>query len=253
MMKGIKITIMIVCMLSLLVFEGFTPIRAYAQEPNYLPRQIKYQGVLQDEQGRVFRGKRQVTFSIYESEKGRRPLWNETQVVNFIKGRFTVILGAINPVNLSEAKPYYLGVHVDSYQEILPRQILVSEVHIGSGGRTISAGEDLTTDEIMLLELLKKLGGSSSQGPSGPPGPPGPSGPPGPPGDGGGSSKKGGYFIVPVSQLQSLQRSCSSSDGPYKSFLACNNACQQWCANKGYTGGTMVGWDGKNGACTCIP
>ena len=251
MMKEIKIAIMIVWVLSLLVLTGFTSIIAYAQEPNYLPRQIKYQGVLKDGQGRVFRGKKQVTFSIYGSEEARRPLWNETQVVNFTKGRFTVILGAINPIILSEAKPFYLGIQVDSRQEILPRQILVSEVRVGSGTRSI--GGDLTADEIMLLELLKKLGGSGLQGPPGPRGPQGPQGPQGPPGDGGGSSKKGGYFIVPASQLQSLQRACSRSDGPYKNFLACNNACQQWCANRGYTGGTMVGWDGNNGACTCIP
>lgn len=91
-----------------------------------IPRQITYQGVLlgSDEQP-VAEGQYKLTFKIY-NEAGTE-LWSEVHNQVWIGGGlFQVFLGSVNPINLTFNVPYFLGIQVDSDQELEPRMLLSS-------------------------------------------------------------------------------------------------------------------------------
>jgi hypothetical protein len=91
------------------------------------PRLISYQGVLKDAGGQVMPdGTYTFFFTLYEAQVGGAALWDETQQqVEVRKGIFNVILGSVNPLTLPFDKQYWLGVRVNTSNE-LPRVQLTS-------------------------------------------------------------------------------------------------------------------------------
>ncbi len=87
-----------------------------------IPQTMSYQGVLTDTNGNAIPdGAHNFVFRIYEQESGGSPIWEEAQVAQTSAGLFEVVLGRLNPLNLSFDKPYFLGVSVDGGQEMAPR------------------------------------------------------------------------------------------------------------------------------------
>ncbi len=94
-----------------------------------VPQKINYQGYLTDAAGNPVDGSLSMTFAIYEAATGGSALWSETRTVTVDNGRYSVNLGAVNPLNLTEAKPYYLGVQVGTDPEMTPRKELTSAMY----------------------------------------------------------------------------------------------------------------------------
>lgn len=95
-----------------------------------------------------------MTFAIYDQAMGGTALWNETLTVDVDHGKYSVILGKTDPIDLPDAKPYWLGITVGTDDEMIPR-----------------------------VEMTSVMYSLFPEGQQGPPGPAGPPGPPGPKGD----------------------------------------------------------------------
>lgn len=99
--------------------------------PKSVPGAMNYQGVLRDNQGNVIKsGEYTLTFNIYDVESGGQPLYTEKQTGVIVRdGRFGVTLGYAAPLPaklFTAGKDRFVGVTVDPYQEMLPRQRLGS-------------------------------------------------------------------------------------------------------------------------------
>ncbi|HEX9659023.1 MAG TPA: hypothetical protein VGA18_01945, partial [Rhodothermales bacterium] len=85
------------------------------------PGEIGHQGILTDSLGNpIVEGVFQLTFSLHDHETDGAVLWSEDQAVTVEEGLFTVLLGAVTPIDLSFDKPYWLSVQVDG-DELDPR------------------------------------------------------------------------------------------------------------------------------------
>lgn len=95
-----------------------------------VPQTINYQGYLTNASGTPVTGTADIVFSIYDVSSGGSSLWTETQSgVPVDKGVYSVILGSATPITLSFDAQYYLGVKVDSDDEMTPRQQLTSAAY----------------------------------------------------------------------------------------------------------------------------
>jgi formylglycine-generating enzyme required for sulfatase activity len=109
---------LLICLLGMLLF--IMPATGYSAQPETM----NYQGYLEDALGAVDRTV-QMTFSIYSAPEGGAPVWTETQDVVVNNGVYNVILGAINPLTAAHLlydTQYYLGVTVETDEEMTPRQ-----------------------------------------------------------------------------------------------------------------------------------
>ncbi|MDH7514334.1 MAG: hypothetical protein QHI48_00460 [Bacteroidota bacterium] len=94
-----------------------------------IPSTMNYQGYLTDLAGAPYNGVETITFSFYTVQAGGTPIWTEVQDVPVIKGLFTVVLGAINPLTLPFDQQYYLGIRVGADLELAPRVRLTSSAY----------------------------------------------------------------------------------------------------------------------------
>ena len=70
-----------------------------------------------------------MTFGIYDTVSGGAALWNEMQNVTVSEGRYSVSLGVVTPIALTEAKPYWLGVKIGSDPEMTPRKEMTGTIY----------------------------------------------------------------------------------------------------------------------------
>jgi hypothetical protein len=93
-----------------------------------IPRQISYQGLLADVNGKpAADGTHMLQFRIYEAESGGAPVWKETHdQVQVSGGVFSVYLGSVRGLALKFDKPYWLGISVGNDPELIPRLKLSS-------------------------------------------------------------------------------------------------------------------------------
>jgi hypothetical protein len=89
---------------------------------------IAFQGVLKGAKGEALKdGTRVVTFSIYATAGGVRPLWQEVQKVTITDGLFSTLLGRSTPITaktFAGVPETYLGVTVEGDTEMTPRMRL---------------------------------------------------------------------------------------------------------------------------------
>lgn len=92
------------------------------------PATTSYQGILSDSLGNaVPNGSYTFVFNLYTVPTGGGPLWNETQGgITVSAGRFSVLLGAVNPVVTALDQPLWLGIAVNGGPEMSPRVPLAS-------------------------------------------------------------------------------------------------------------------------------
>jgi len=125
--------------LAAFLLQCSAPYTAHAQQQNTaadststaVPRLIKFDGTLLNEQGHLMKGPVGVTFALYAQQSGGAALWMETQNVELdTSGNYSVLLGAASasgvPMDLfasSEAR--WLGVQAERQPE-QPRTLLVS-------------------------------------------------------------------------------------------------------------------------------
>ena len=92
-----------------------------------IPQTISYQGRLQDANGDLAYGTRDLTFRIYDVESGGVALWTEAHTaIPVSKGVFGVTLGSVTTLNLPFDKQYWLSVQVNTDPEIITRIRLAS-------------------------------------------------------------------------------------------------------------------------------
>ncbi len=94
-----------------------------------VPRTISYQGILTDISGNpVPDGNKNISVNLYANITGGSPIFSESQSVTVIKGRYTLIIGGVNPIppNLSFNNGYFLSVSIDGGSELAPRTALTS-------------------------------------------------------------------------------------------------------------------------------
>ncbi len=116
-------------MTSLMVIVFMLPLMSSAE----VPQQINYQGYLADPgTGDPANGAYDMTFSIYDVASGTdTALWSEAQInVDVVNGVFNVQIGQVpfptGLFNLSTGEERYLGVQVDSDEEMTPRQLITA-------------------------------------------------------------------------------------------------------------------------------
>jgi hypothetical protein len=88
---------------------------AQAGLPSGVPRLVKFSGVLKDASGHLLEGTLGVSFAVYADSTGSTALWEETQNVQFLQGRYTVFLGQGRSTGIpaeifSSGQPRWLGV-----------------------------------------------------------------------------------------------------------------------------------------------
>ena len=71
-------------------------------------------------------GSYDITFKLYTTDAGGTPIWTEVQSVNMIGGVYSVVLGAVNPLNVPFDQPYYLGLTIPGGPEHTPRAKLTA-------------------------------------------------------------------------------------------------------------------------------
>ena len=105
-----------------------------------VPQKINYQGYLTDSGGTPITSPPSMglimTFKIYDVATGGTALWTETQAVTVTDGIYSVVLGSVNPINLSFDTQYYLGVEIGTDGEMTPRQPLTSVPYAFSSNET---------------------------------------------------------------------------------------------------------------------
>ncbi|MDD3627652.1 MAG: hypothetical protein PHV06_10065 [bacterium] len=115
-----------------------------------VPKLINYQGILHDSEGEIVEdGSYQFTFAIYDSTG--TSLWTEDQNINVSSGLFNVLLGSVNPIDLTFNTDYYLGIKVGSDPEMTPRKRIVS---VGYSYRSEYSNEASTLNGLSSTEII---------------------------------------------------------------------------------------------------
>jgi len=111
------------------------------------PHSIVYQGRLADVDGTPVTGDvANVAFHIYDADDAVDPIWADTMTVTCDdNGVFTATIGSdLKPLDLGvfNGDPRFLGITVDTDDEMLPRQLLASAPYAIStqGGNSIEVG-----------------------------------------------------------------------------------------------------------------
>ena len=110
-----------------------------------VPLLIRYDGFLRDASGKAVSGTVNVSFSLYAEQEGGSPLWWETQTVQAdAQGRYSVLLGAMQPEGLplevfTAGKARWLEVLVVG-GATMPRVLLVSVPYAFKAGDADTLG-----------------------------------------------------------------------------------------------------------------
>ncbi len=106
---------------------------------------LSVQGTMQNFNGTtVDNGGYDILFKLYTAETGGTAVWSETQTVQVVNGVYSVLLGAVNPLNAAFDVPYFLGTTLPGGPELAPRSPLTSSPYslsvIGQGNSFPSSG-----------------------------------------------------------------------------------------------------------------
>lgn len=82
-----------------------------------------HQGIATDTAGNPLEGNINVTFRLYEEAVGGTPLWEETQLINFVGGVYLTELGSDEPfpLDLFDRESLFLGIQIEGDSEMTPR------------------------------------------------------------------------------------------------------------------------------------
>lgn len=126
------VTIGLLALLGVLgLAKGSSPVLAAvglapaAPQAATVPEVMNYQGILKDADGNPLNGSYTMTFRIYDEPEGGNNLCEETHAnVTVRDGHFNVLLGYSVPLSaeLFSSPDRYIGVTVDPYDEMYPRQ-----------------------------------------------------------------------------------------------------------------------------------
>lgn len=180
---------MLACLLPATLMAGASP-------------SIVHSGVVLDAQGSPLAGLHTLFLRLYDTAEEDLALWEEEQTVVFENGVYRIVLGDTNPlpIELLLVDTLYLGIRMDSDDEMRPR-IAIGSVPFARVAETArSLSDDAALEELRITgvgtvinargewigpSISGSTGGSGTQGPTGPSGPAGSTGATGPQGPAG--------------------------------------------------------------------
>jgi hypothetical protein len=140
--------------------ENFIPVKQEKsfipyQENITIPKMFSYQGKITDTLGNPIPDTiYSLTFRLYTQPTGGSPFWNETQQVNVKNGLFSVLLGAINPIeSVPSSGTIYLSLQIANQQELTPRLRIVSSPYSYIANRSAIADSAFGTSRISGLNI----------------------------------------------------------------------------------------------------
>jgi len=109
--------------------------------------------VITDSHGNPLTGTHSLTFKLYDVETGGTPLWTETHtsVAFDSSGHFDVMLGSINPLNVSFDRQLWLEISVDRGAPMSPRLKLAAAAYSLSSVNQINSVTPDTSGKIRLV------------------------------------------------------------------------------------------------------
>ena len=155
-MRAVAKVFMAVWLLLLLASAGYAQCADGESFCGQVPRLVKFNGTLQDAEGRPRTGAVGLTFAIYSEPNGGAPLWQEVQNVSLDQqGRYEVALGVTKsegvPVNLfTSGESRWLGV-----QALLPGEVEQSRVLLVSVPYALKAADAETLGGLPPAAFLK--------------------------------------------------------------------------------------------------
>lgn len=100
-----------------------------------VPKFIRFSGLLKDGSGRPLNGEANVNFAIYDEPTGGASLWDETQIVQFSDGRYSILLGLGSQTGIPgdlfrSGESRWLGIHLllDGEEEQQQPRIFLASV-----------------------------------------------------------------------------------------------------------------------------
>jgi hypothetical protein len=153
---------------------------AFAAAPDLVP----VQGVLATASGEAVSGSKRVTLALYSSESSATPLYEETQQVDFVKGLFSLELGAaeaLDLASLAREEGLYLGITIAGDDELSPR-LRIGTVPYAAYANAAGDADKLAGKSLDEVVAMASNGVAGPQGPAGPAGANGMDGAPGAPG-----------------------------------------------------------------------
>ena len=98
---------------------SISSVQATAKDQNL---KLKFQGNLKDSAGTLLNGTYTLKFRLYDIGSSSDPVWEETHKnVDIKEGTLKIELGGMEKLNLAFSKQYWLGVTVESDEEMSPR------------------------------------------------------------------------------------------------------------------------------------
>ncbi len=95
-----------------------------------IPRTLNYQGILTDNSGTVVAdGDYDLTFTLYDASSGGNAVWTETHTLTVIDGLFNAALGAQTALDIPFDTPYWLGIAIDTGNDLDPRTPLTASAY----------------------------------------------------------------------------------------------------------------------------
>ena len=95
-----------------------------------IPRTLNYQGILTDNSGTVVAdGDYDLTFTLYDASSGGNAVWTETHTLTVIDGLFSAALGAQTALDIPFDTPYWLGIAIDTGNDLDPRTPLMASAY----------------------------------------------------------------------------------------------------------------------------
>lgn len=91
-----------------------------------VPKTLSATSVLTDDNGDRLEGNFILTYRLYASDTGGSPLWEESQGVEVNNGIVQVVLGSVEDLSVPFDSTYWVGVSVNSGDELVPRLALTS-------------------------------------------------------------------------------------------------------------------------------
>jgi hypothetical protein len=78
-----------------------------------IPDKFTWQGIIADDEGTLLDGSYGVVLSLYMVQSGSQPIWTETQTIDISNGYANIVLGDVNPIDLSFDTQYWLEISIE--------------------------------------------------------------------------------------------------------------------------------------------
>jgi len=141
---------LVIALITIALLLSLHPFSSHAA----IPQTITYQGYLTDPHGIPIDETMSIVFAIYSQASRGNPLWTETHTVTVTDGVFSTTLGTTTPITLLFDTPYYIGIKVDSDNEMTSRQPLTSVGYAFRAQEADSVKDNAVTTQVITNDAV---------------------------------------------------------------------------------------------------